>query len=89
MAQSLNGPWQPLQPNTLPSCNNPAPFVHPNGTLFIVCNGLQLFSAPSVSGPYTLVTNISLTPGMLPEYDNLEDPYLWIDGDSGAFKVCR
>ncbi len=86
MAQSLNGPWQPLQPNTLPSCNNPAPFVHPNGTLFIVCNGMDLFSAPSVSGPYTHVTSINVPSGVLPE-GTIEDPYLWIDRASGAFKV--
>ena len=36
-ATSLDGPWEPLSPNTLGGCNNPAPWVHPrNGTIFIV-----------------------------------------------------
>ena len=37
VAKSLHGPWEPLSPNTLGGCNNPAPWVHPrNGTIFIV-----------------------------------------------------
>ena len=37
VAKSLDGPWEPLSPNTLGGCNNPAPWVHPrNGTIFIV-----------------------------------------------------
>ena len=29
IATDLNGPWKPLSPNTLPGCNNPAPWVQP------------------------------------------------------------
>ena len=34
VSKSLYGPWIPLQ-NTLGSCNNPAPWVHPNGTIYV------------------------------------------------------
>ena len=34
VSKSLNGPWEPLA-NDLGSCNNPAPWVHPNGTIYI------------------------------------------------------
>ena len=35
IAKSLNGPWTPLQ-TTLGACNNPAPWVHPNGTIYVL-----------------------------------------------------
>ena len=31
LSKSLSGPWEPLTENTLPDCNNPAPFVSSNG----------------------------------------------------------
>ena len=34
VSKSLDGPWIPLSPNTLGGCNNPAPWVHPNGTIY-------------------------------------------------------
>jgi len=40
---SLDGPWQLLQPapgHALPRCNNPAPWAHPNGTLYALCEGV-------------------------------------------------
>ncbi len=36
VATSLDGPWSPLA-NDLGGCNNPAPWVHPNGTIYIGC----------------------------------------------------
>ena len=33
VAKSLDGPWEPLI-NKLGGCNNPAPWVHPNGTIY-------------------------------------------------------
>ena len=35
IAKSLDGPWSPLQ-TTLGACNNPAPWVHPNGTIYVL-----------------------------------------------------
>lgn len=40
-ASSPNGPWNPAKTKPL-SCNNPAPAYHPNGTLFVVCNHLDI-----------------------------------------------
>ena len=54
VSKSLAGPWAPLQSNTLGGCNNPAPWVHSNGTLFIVC-GLAMKRADNISGPWTTV----------------------------------
>ena len=47
-SKSLNGPWLPLTPNTLPGCTNPAPHIHRNGTIFIVCNHNSLLRAESL-----------------------------------------
>lgn len=73
VANSLNGPWQPLQPNTLGGCNNPAPWVHPNGTIFIVCGG-SFKRADNIKGPWTTVATFSHSGG--PE-GNYEDPFLY------------
>ena len=35
VSKSLDGPWTPLSPNTLGNCNNPAPWVHSNGTIYM------------------------------------------------------
>jgi hypothetical protein len=80
VSSSLYGPWHPLINHTLGACNNPAPFVHPNGTIFVGCRyGKEkalLRRAESIAGPYTDVTN-------LPTIDDngyiLEDPQLYLD----------
>lgn len=80
VSTSLYGPWRPLRNHTLGFCNNPAPFVHPNGTIFVGCRfGKEraiLKRAESIAGPYTDVTN-------LPTQDKngyiLEDPQLYVD----------
>jgi hypothetical protein len=58
VAQSLNGPWIPLEPNTLGGCNNPAPWVHSNGTIFIVCGG-EMKRSESISGPWQTVSTFT------------------------------
>jgi hypothetical protein len=58
VSSSLDGPWKPLSPNTLGGCNNPAPWVHPNGTIYIVC-GNAFKRAASISGPWTTVSTFS------------------------------
>ena len=37
ISRSLSGPWKPLLDNTLGDCNNPSPWQHNNGSLFMVC----------------------------------------------------
>lgn len=75
VSKSLDGPWEPLQPNTLGSCNNPAPWVHSNGTVFIVCGG-EMKRAESISGPWTTVSTFTHEGGPAGSY---EDPFLWTD----------
>ena len=51
VAPALGGPWTPLQNSRLPSCNNPGPAVHPNGTVYCVCGGALLrLVGPALSG---------------------------------------
>lgn len=66
---------EPLMKNTLGGCNNPAPWVHPNGTIFCVCGG-SLKSAESICGPWTTVTSFSHKGGPAGNY---EDPFLYTD----------
>lgn len=75
LANSPNGPWIPWQGGTLPDCNNPTQFQHPNGTWFLVCDSNLLWRAPNITGPYDFVTQITRggTPGIF------EDGLLWID----------
>jgi hypothetical protein len=58
VSASLNGPWMPLEGNTLPTCTNPAPHIHPNGTYFIVCNHHQLYQSPTIQGPWTQIVDL-------------------------------
>jgi hypothetical protein len=77
VSTSLNGPWEPLSQNTLPGCNNPAPWVHPNGTLFSVCSKHNdLLRADSISGPWTNIANVIPMGGPGGSY---EDPFLYTD----------
>lgn len=75
VSDSLDGPWRPLVRNTLGICNNPAPWVHSNGTIFIYCSGI-LQRSEQISGPWTLVTSVSLAGG---PQGNYEDPFLYVD----------
>lgn len=74
-SNSTWGPWVPFNNATISPCgsNNPGPFVHPNGTVFIVFTDqdMGLWSAPTWRGPYTLVTSGACGGG--------EDPSLYID----------
>lgn len=75
VSSSLAGPWQALSPNTLGGCNNPAPWVHPNGTIYIVCGG-TLKRADDIHGPWTSVTTFTHAGGPAGAY---EDPVLYTD----------
>lgn len=76
LASSVAGPWVPST-TPPPSCNNPAPMLHPNGTLFLVCDSNTLYSAPGIGGPWALVTTWS-TPNGGP-WGAYEDAFLWLD----------
>jgi len=75
VSKSLNGPWKPLQGNTLGDCNNPAPWVHRNGTIFILC-GDAMKRSENIAGPWRTVSTLSHTGG---PSGNYEDPFLYID----------
>lgn len=75
VSPSLEGPWTPLVPNTLGHCNNPAPWVHSNGTIFIVC-GNAMKRAESISGPWETVSTFTHSGGPAGNY---EDPFLYAD----------
>ena len=71
---SMTGPGGPFLPaNPLPSCNNPAPWLHSNGTWFLVCNGFELYRADDVQGPWAHVVTIRSSAGA-PLAGNYEDP---------------
>ena len=74
VSKSLDGPWLPLE-NNLGSCNNPAPWVHPNGTIYVGCGG-SFKRAESVQGPYYEVAKFPMTGGPLGNY---EDPQIYTD----------
>lgn len=75
VSMSLDGPWTLLQGNTLPPCNNPAPWVHPNSTLYALCDD-QVYRAEQLTGPWAKVGRaISHTSG--PPTWHYEDPFLY------------
>lgn len=75
VSNTTSGPWLPYPFATITPCggNNPAPWVHPNGTVFLVVTDqdMGLYSAPTWGGPYTLVTTGACGGG--------EDPSLFLD----------
>lgn len=79
-ASGLDGTFEPVPLTDYPACNNPSPFVHPNGTLFVACTW-SLRSAPRPEGPWS--SDMHLNIGSAPNIDNVtrhwEDPFLWID----------
>jgi hypothetical protein len=58
-----------------PGCNNPSPFLHANGTLFMACTW-ALHSAPRPEGPWG--NPITLSPPST-NTRHWEDPYLFIN----------
>ena len=87
ISPSLWGPWKPLKTN-LGSCNNPAPWIHPNnGTIYVGCRG-ALKRADKIDGPYVdigkfpegLIENSGIVQG------HYEDPQLYTD-NRGNFHI--
>jgi len=72
-SRSLEGPWSPLLNSTLGGCNNPAPWVHRNGTIFLVC-GNTMLRAEDIAGPWASAGSFSHSGG---PRGTFEDPYLY------------
>ena len=77
VSPTLAGPWTPF-PNT-PACNNPAPLLHPNGTLFLVCDSSVMYSAPALAGPWTVAVAAPFRDTAGAPVGAYEDAFLWID----------
>lgn len=75
LAATLGSPWLPSA-TPPPSCNNPAPMRHANGTLFLVCDSRALWRAPGIAGPWARVATWEPSGGPAGAY---EDAFLWID----------
>lgn len=74
-SRTLYGPWEPVDPNPLPGCNNPAPWVHPNGTIYVVCRP-KIYRAEDLTSGWVYVADVPTHGGSGP---NQEDPFLWTD----------
>jgi len=72
VSKTLDGPWTPLN-NGLGECNNPAPWVHANGTIYCVC-GNVLKRTYDLSHNWTDVTTFGPSGGPAGTY---EDPFLY------------
>jgi hypothetical protein len=76
VSASVHGPWVPVRNVSITPCggNNPAPWVHPNGTVYVTFtdNDIGMWrSDNSWRGPFTLVTSGACGGG--------EDPSLYLD----------
>ena len=69
------GPYIPVIVDSYPSCNNPGPFLHPNGTLFLICTW-SLHAAPRPEGPWRKVVDFKVPTTNTRHW---EDPYLFIN----------
>eukprot|EP00043_Microstomoeca_roanoka_P008820 m.84740 g.84740 ORF g.84740 m.84740 type:complete len:401 (+) comp14398_c0_seq1:42-1244(+) len=75
-SSSPSGPWTSYN---LPfGCNNPSPWLHANGTWFVLCNngGWDLMRASDLQGPWTHVLTLPPCP---PGTGTWEDPFLFVD----------
>ena len=92
------GPWTKVQQSVdckaahqpLCYCNNPSPWLHTNGTLFLACGGGGpnvdgIWRSQNLTGPWTLVighmtfNHIRAEGNRPPVGGGFEDPYLYFD----------
>ena len=85
-----DGPWEAL-PSMSPTCNNPAPVWHPNGTLYVACNNGQgskpwpLFASLDGGFTWTKTAEIATPPSWstirdkTAPFTGVEDPFLYFD----------
>eukprot|EP00932_Pfiesteria_piscicida_P021698 SRR837773.8479.p2 GENE.SRR837773.8479~~SRR837773.8479.p2 ORF type:complete len:321 (-),score=93.54 SRR837773.8479:52-921(-) len=76
VAKSLDGPWSPMENNTLGGCNNPAPRVHHNGTIYVICDNVHFKRADNITGPWTDLGDVPTTGGPVGNY---EDALIYFD----------
>lgn len=69
-APSPKGPWTRHELGF--GCNNPSAIRHPNGTWFVMCDTRSLYSATSITGPWSHVVDV-------PKHDGWEDAFLYLD----------
>ena len=85
VSDSLSGPWRPLPGLTgaASRCNNPAPALHHNGSLFLMCTSSTLLRSEhgDPAGPWSTVGSLNRSAAPVP---HLEDASLWVAED-GAF----
>eukprot|EP01047_Picozoa_sp_COSAG01_P036551 COSAG01_NODE_2858_length_6960_cov_31.694797_3_plen_427_part_00 len=89
-----DGPWHPIAiAGPMANCNNPAPFVHKNGSWYVVCRpNYGLWRSDNIlGGEWSLVANITTQMGgnwrtwkVEGQLDgHYEDPVMWVDGNGG------
>jgi len=78
------GPWTAQD---TPECNNPAPYVHKNGSILLVCSCWQCawhaYTAPSWKGPWKDSPFTLVGDGGKGIW---EDPFIWLD-TRGVYKM--
>jgi hypothetical protein len=88
ISASLDGPWLPLLNDTLPTsdCDNPAPWVHPNSSIFVACgraikgNLINVWRADQIWGPWSFVTGLNHTAWPKPKPPGKwEDVFIYTD----------
>jgi hypothetical protein len=83
-SHSPYGPWLPVSLIGEFDCNNPAPWQHKNGTIYIVCGSSVLLRSERLEGPYHQVAVIDRSEAPVPV---IEDAALWIDAASSRWHI--
>lgn len=88
-SRSASGPFLPANTSAVPTCNNPAPAYHPNGSLYVICNHNQMTHIPpgdeALRRGAWAPLRLSLDPhapgaaGCGDPARHFEDPHLWFD----------
>ena len=87
VSKSIAGPWSPLVNESLPkeNCDNPAPWQHPNGSLYVACgreikgNLINLWRAEAITGPWTFVTGLNNSFSTPTPRGKKEDVFIYTD----------
>ena len=75
-----DGPFKPVYLGL--DCNNPAPWQHKNGTLYLACRNKTIFRG-EIGGPWS---QVAVLPPPMPGW-GFEDPTLWIDYERDAWHL--
>jgi hypothetical protein len=66
-------------PKPVSACNNPAPLLHANGTLFLVCDSSIMYSAPALAGPWAIAAAAPFADRSDAPTGSYEDAFAYID----------